>query len=118
MCRDVLSDFNEDILNAGVPRPTGENGEFGRVNFTVQLIDEREVHARKELDVRSNIRVRWSARNLKTVDAVLMNCLGDCMAISSDFFLKWQRSKGLTCPGPMIVPFQLLIMISSPSSRP
>ena len=30
--------------------------------------------ARKGLDVRSNIRVRWSASNLKAVDAVLVNC--------------------------------------------
>ena len=67
-------DFNEDILDAEVPRPTGENGGFGQVHFTVLLIDEREVHARKGLDVRSNIRVRWSASNLKAVDAVLVNC--------------------------------------------
>ena len=38
------------------------------------LIDEREVHTRKGLDVRSNIRVRWSTSNLKAVDAVLVNC--------------------------------------------
>ena len=88
ICRDALSDFNEDILDAKAPRPTSENGEFGRVDFTVLLIDEREVHTRKELDIRSNIRVRWSARNLKTVDAVLVNCLRDCMPISSDFLKK------------------------------
>jgi hypothetical protein len=84
ICRDALSNFNEDILDAGVPRPTGENRKFGRVDFAVYLIDEREVHARKELDVRSNIRVRCTACNLKTVDAVLVNCLRDCMPIGSD----------------------------------
>lgn len=91
-CRDALSDFNEDILDAEIPRPTGENREFGWVDFTVLLIDEREVHARKELDVWSNIGVRWAACNLKTVDAVLVDCLRDCMTIS--LYQREEISKG------------------------
>ena len=79
--RNALSDFDEDTLDAEVPRPAGKHREFGWVDFPVQLIDEREVHTRKELDLGSNIRVRCSARNLKTVDAVLVNCLRDYMAI-------------------------------------
>jgi len=93
---NALSDFDEDTLDAEVPRPAGKDREFGWVDFAVLLIDEREVHTREELDVRSNIGVRWSAGNLKTVDAVLVNCLRDCMGnqrpyikISRGTYVSW-----------------------------
>jgi len=44
------TDLDEDGLDAVVPGPVGEDGELGRVDFTVGLRNEGQVDARDELD--------------------------------------------------------------------
>ena len=79
--KDVLPDFNQDILDAKIPRPAGEHWEFLRVDFAVLLIDKGQIHAREELDIWSHIRVLRATGDLETVDAVLVDCLRDYIAI-------------------------------------
>ena len=96
-----------------------EHGELAALDRAVGLVDERQVHARHELDGWWLVRVRLSTVDLEAVDAVLVDGLQQERSQPSFHRLEHTRLKQLlTCPGPMIVPFQWLIMISSPSSRP
>ena len=46
-----------------------------RVHLAVLLVDERQVYARNELDIRSHIGVVIATGDLQTVDSVLVNSL-------------------------------------------
>jgi hypothetical protein len=69
------ADFDKDSLDALVAIPIGENRQLGRVDFTVDLRDEREVDARDELDHRWLIRVVIAAVYLERVDTILVHRL-------------------------------------------
>lgn len=105
------------MLDAAIPSPVSENGKFGGIDLAICLVDKGKIHSRYELDVWVCVWVRIPAGDLEAVYSVLVNSLEikakvDYFADPSDFYGPH------TCPGPIIVPFQLLIMISSPSSRP
>lgn len=111
----ALANFDQDVLDAEISRPPSQNREFSWVNLAIHLVHEWEVYSRQELDIWRGIRVVLATGNLETVDAVLVDGLSDLCGQQS---LQGVQSRQLTCPGPMIVPFQLLIIISSPSSSP
>ena len=115
----IPSYLHKDGLNTMVPAPMGKDRKLGGINFAVDLTDKREIDARDELDCRRRIWVVLAASDLEAVDAVLVDGLQQERGQHSFHRLEHTRLKQvLTCPGPMIVPFQWLIMISSPSSRP
>lgn len=106
-----------------VPVPVCEYGELAGVDFAIYLVDEGKIDARDELNGGWVVGVVLATGDLQAVYAVLVHGLtsgGVSSATgcdSPDRHMKTQDAL-LTCPGPIMVPFQWLIMISSESSRP
>lgn len=83
------------------------------IDHSVCLINKRQINSRDELHFRSSIGVVGSASDFEAVNTVLVHSL-----MSYQHRTSILKLAVLTCPGPMIVPFQLLMRISSPSSNP
>jgi hypothetical protein len=69
------TDLDEDGLDAAVPVPVGEDGQFGRVDFAVDLRNEGKVDARGELDRGRPVGVILIAVYLERIDPVLVHRL-------------------------------------------
>ncbi len=106
-----------------VPVPVCEYGELAGVDFAIYLADEGEVDAGDELDTGRVVGIVLATGDLQAVDAVLVHGLRSAIVSSATRYDSPDRNRKtedavLTCPGPIMVPFQWLIMISSESSRP
>lgn len=116
-------DFHKNCFDTVVPVPVCEDGELAGVDFAIYLADEGQIDARDELDRRRLVGIVLATGDLEAVDAVLVHGLTSadmssttrCDSPDQD---RKAESVLLTCPGPIMVPFQWLIMISSESSRP
>lgn len=106
------SKLNEDSLHGVFALPLGEARKHGRVDDAVARVDARQVHLADKLDSGRLIGVLLAAVHLDAVDAVLVYGLGKELAMPA----VWDQLR--TWGGPRMVPFQLLIRRSSPSSRP
>jgi len=68
----LSSDFHQHGLQAVVAIPVGQDWEFGWVDLSVHLGNEREVHPRQKLDIWWFVRVALATVDLQTVNAVLV----------------------------------------------
>ena len=71
----IPSNLDKDSLDAVIAIPCCKDRELRGLDVSVDLIDEREIHARHKLDNRREIGIAFSTSDLKAVDAVLMHGL-------------------------------------------
>ena len=91
------------------------NSQNGSPCLSVSLVDTWQIDFGNELNGGRVVWITVATVEVDAVNSVLMHAL--YLLISPASFLSLQRFIR-TCGGPSIVPFQLVIIMSSPSARP
>jgi len=71
----LLSDFNQNCLDARIAVPVAENGELLGVDLSIYSAHERQIHSGDKLDFGRSIWIAFAAVDLEAVDTVLVHGL-------------------------------------------
>jgi len=72
-----LANLDKHVLYTQIPIPIRQHRKLEVIHFSVDLINERQVHSRYELNFRSSIGITRATGDLEAVDAILVYGLHD-----------------------------------------
>jgi hypothetical protein len=71
----IPPDTNKDGLNATIPPPLRKHTKLNRIDLAIGLINERKIYTGEEVNGGGSLGVVFTAMDLQTVDAVLVDGL-------------------------------------------